>query len=234
MGCCGFPTARARYYAHFSAVEVQTTFYEPPREATARQWRQSAPDAFEFTLKAWQLITHEPASPTYRRLRTALTESQKKAVGSFRLTPVTLMAWQRTLAIARALRADKVLFQCPASFPPTAENLHRMRRFFAAIDRDGLMLLWEPRGPRWSDDCVRQICEECGLVHCVDPFVRCCVTTGLRYYRLHGIGGYTYRFSDEDLARLRRLLPQDGDCYVMFNNTWMFDDALRFRRLLEN
>jgi uncharacterized protein YecE (DUF72 family) len=35
VGCCGFPMAHAVYYRHFSVVEVQQTFYQPPRIATA-------------------------------------------------------------------------------------------------------------------------------------------------------------------------------------------------------
>ncbi len=49
-------------------------FYEPPRDGTMRRWRAQAPIDFEFTIKAWQLITHDALSPTYRRLRSPLTE----------------------------------------------------------------------------------------------------------------------------------------------------------------
>ena len=71
VGCCGFGMARARYAALFPVVEVQQTFYQPPRVATAARWRAAAPPPFVFSVKAWQLITHEPASPTYRRLTVA-------------------------------------------------------------------------------------------------------------------------------------------------------------------
>lgn len=73
IGCCGFPVARRRYWEGLAAVEIQRTFYQPPRLETARRWRQGAPVDFEFTLKAWQLITHEASSPTYRRLRRPLS-----------------------------------------------------------------------------------------------------------------------------------------------------------------
>jgi uncharacterized protein YecE (DUF72 family) len=35
-------------------VEVQQTFYQPPRVATLEKWRLDAPANFEFTLEAWQ------------------------------------------------------------------------------------------------------------------------------------------------------------------------------------
>jgi hypothetical protein len=70
VGCCGFPMAQAGYFRLFRLVEMQQTFYRPPRLATLERWRRSAPPGFEFTLKVLQLITHTSASPTYRRLGT--------------------------------------------------------------------------------------------------------------------------------------------------------------------
>jgi uncharacterized protein YecE (DUF72 family) len=59
VGCCGFAGSQGRCFRDFRLVEVQQTFYEPPRVTTAERWRAKAPADFEFTLKAWQLITHE-------------------------------------------------------------------------------------------------------------------------------------------------------------------------------
>lgn len=39
---------------HFPAVELQTTFYQPPSPELARKWREEAPPDFIFALKAWQ------------------------------------------------------------------------------------------------------------------------------------------------------------------------------------
>jgi uncharacterized protein YecE (DUF72 family) len=72
VGCCGWPEARGRYFQHFSVVELQDTFYDPPSLATIEKRRQEAPPDFIFTLKAWQLITHPPQSSTYRRLKTPI------------------------------------------------------------------------------------------------------------------------------------------------------------------
>jgi uncharacterized protein YecE (DUF72 family) len=71
----------------FPVVEVQHTFYEPPAEAVLARWRTQAPASFEFTIKAWQVVTHESNSPTYRRLKRPLPDSARGQVGAFRTTP---------------------------------------------------------------------------------------------------------------------------------------------------
>jgi hypothetical protein len=82
VGSCGFPQALAPYAKTFPVVEVQQTFYQPPLLNTLEKWRTQVPAEFEFTLKAWQLITHESSSPTYRRLREKLTAQQRREVGA--------------------------------------------------------------------------------------------------------------------------------------------------------
>jgi uncharacterized protein YecE (DUF72 family) len=222
----------ADYVREFRVVEVQQTFYEPPRDATLLRWRRQAPLRFEFTLKAWQLITHEASSPTYRRLRRPLDAEQRRGCGSFRATPVVLEAWSRTLECARLLRASAVLLQCPRSFRPTPGNADRMRAFFAAAARpEGLRVLWEPRGP-WPADLVLQLCRELDLVHVVDPFVDTTVTPEQTYLRLHGVSGAGHVHTDAELARVAAGLPDSGTAYVMFNNLPRVGDARRFAALV--
>src|SRR4051812_45279215 len=74
LGLCGFTMAFDDYIREYGLVEVQQTFYEPPRDGTMRRWRAETPSDSEFTIKAWQLITHDASSPTYRRLQSALSD----------------------------------------------------------------------------------------------------------------------------------------------------------------
>jgi uncharacterized protein YecE (DUF72 family) len=230
VGCCGFRRKRADYLATFPLVEVQKTFYQPPKAATAERWRDEAPEGFEYTLKAWQLITHDARSPTYRRMTKDLTEGQKRLVGSFRWTSVVRRAWDETLEIARRLRAEKVLFQCPKSFRPSEKNKVSMRKFFQGIAGHGLTCIWEPRG--WEHADVAPLCGELGLVHCVDPFADEPVTEGLRYYRLHGIGGYRHEYTDGELRQLASRRASEAPRYYLFNNVSMFEDAQRFQDMM--
>lgn len=231
VGCCGFPKAREEYFARFRLVEVQQTFYQPPLPATAQRWRAEAPPGFVYCLKAWQLITHPATSPTYRRLREALPPEARGRVGFFRPTEEVQAAWARTREIARILEAPVVVFQCPARFGPTPEHVENLRRFFERVDRGALRFAWEPRGA-WPADLVRGLCRDLDLIHCVDPFGSLPVTSGVAYFRLHGIGGYGYRYTPENLRRLLAWCQGYEQVYVLFNNAGMWDDALAFAALL--
>ena len=231
VGLCGFTIAIDDYPLSFPVVEVQQTFYEPPRDATLHRWRASVPPAFEFTIKAWQLVTHESRSSTYRRLRTPLTPAERAEVGGFRWTPVVERAWQTTLRCASILRATAILLQCPASFRPTEVAIDRLREFVGKAERPaGVRLLWEPRGP-WPDEVVRGLCAELDLIHAADPFLRPSLTPALAYYRLHGITGARHVYTDAELADLTRTVG-DGPAYVMFNNLPRAADAWRYSQLL--
>ena len=232
IGCCGFARSQAEYYRRFEVIEIQKTFYQPPRLETARRWRERAPEGFEFTLKAWQLITHRPSSPTYRRLRMEISPDERDRYGSFRPTEEVFAAWERTREIAQALAAKIVVFQCPASFTPTEEHKRNMRAFFGAIEREGLTLVWEPRG-KWADEEIEALCRELDLIHCVDPFKRQPVYGHLAYFRLHGITGYRYRYTDGDLEQLLSWCRRFEEVYCLFNNVSMWEDALRMKELVE-
>lgn len=233
-GCCGFRMSQSEYAARFPVVEVQQTFYQPPQVKTLERWRAEAPPGFEFTLKAWQLITHEARSPTYRRLKRELTEGEKSEAGSFRPTPIVREAWEVTLACAKALQAERVLFQCPSSFTPTREHVRDLREFFTQVvrPRRKLICLWEPRGS-WPQELVRELCNELDLTHVVDPFAARTLTPERCYYRLHGRTGWRYQYEDDELAELITMLPTKGVSYVLFNNVRMLDDAVRFQKLAQ-
>ena len=231
IGTCGFGIAKEAYARAFSCVEVQQTFYQPPQLATLERWRRQMPAEFEFTLKAWQLITHEAKSPTYRRLKRELSDREKQCVGGFKASPIVNEAWKVTVACARALEARTILFQCPASFIESEENIARLKTFFSGIDRHSFNLCWEPRGP-WDSVVVRSICRELDLWHAVDPFAGKTMMRGKCYFRLHGQKGWRYQYEAGELEALASMLLREKARYVFFNNSAMTEDALRFRELV--
>lgn len=234
IGCCGWADSQVQYFSQFPVIEIQSTFYDPPGSAVAARWRAIAPSGFEFCIKAWQLITHSASSPTYRRLRQPVSAKRRAFFGSFQDTDEVWQAWMKTLEIASAVGAGVVLFQCPASFRANPANIGNLSRFFQKIGPQPFRLAWEPRG-LWPSETVRGLCAQHNLIHCVDPLTSAPEYQNECYWRLHGKGSYSYRYTDEDLIGLKKLLslaPTGPQARILFNNVTMKEDATRFRRLL--
>ena len=85
-----------------------------------------------------------------------------------------------------------------------------MKSFFKNIKRESLQCVWEPRGNWYNEPgLIAEVCEECRLIHCVDPFRNQPLAFGeqgvARHGGLHGFGKpgmYRHSFSDEELQRL--------------------------------
>lgn len=177
------------------------------------------------------MITHTPDSPTYRKADLDIPDETMGHYGDFRPTEEVFDAWERTRKIATLLEAPLVVFQCPASFTPTAEHMDNMRAFFEEVDRGDLVFAWEPRG-EWEDDVIVALCQDLGLVHCVDPFQLQPATEELAYFRLHGIDGYYYNYTEEDLEQLVEWCAPFDRAYVLFNNVSMWEGGLRFQEMI--
>lgn len=235
IGLCGFTMAMEDYALSFPVVEVQNTFYEPPRDEVMQRWRAVTAPTLEYIVKVWQLVTHSASSPTYRRLKQPLAAGAEP--GFFRASPAVAQGWQRSLQSAKVLNATALLFQCPASFAPDPENVERMRRFFERIERPAQRLLWEPRGARWVAErsLALSLCRELDLVHVVDPFVTPPDPAQPVYWRLHGTGGPRSSYTDPQLQRLGEMLSAANHLapqYIMFNNLPRVGDAKRFAKLV--
>lgn len=231
VGCCGFRGKRSDYFKNFEVVEIQQTFYKLPKIETAEKWRNEAPKNFEYTMKAWQLITHEASSPTYRKAGIKI-EGNEKNYGFFRATKEVFEAWEKCEEFAKALKARIIVFQCPPSFNESKENVENIKQFFSSISSN-FIYAWEPRG-KWKDDTIIKICKELNLIHCVDPFKRESLYGDIKYYRLHGIGGYNYDYSKEELQKLANICKKYGEVYCLFNNTQMLKNALEFKEIIKS
>jgi len=223
VGCCGtgffspkaffgegwkeeYASALSAYAALFPLLEVNSSFYKLPQEETARRWLSDARaenNEFEFTVKAFRGITHEQG-----------------------FAGKSLEYYAETKKVCSALKAKILLFQTPASFAPTAENMLSMEEFFSSARRGKLAFAWEPRG-EWllKPELVRAACDEFGLVECVDPLRNGLALKNerLAYFRLHGFGKqimYNYRFSDAELRKAMRAAEESGSesASVLFNN----------------
>jgi len=245
VGCCGwgFYKGGLKAYARkFSLVECQQTFYKLPMLTTAKRWRDEVPEGFEITVKAWQAITHLSSSPTWRRSGLRLTQEQEKNYGWLRPTRENLEAWQRTKEICGALNSRICLIQTPPNFKCTKENMNNMEEFFDRIDREELVIAWEPRGD-WMENVVevKKICRDLDLVHVVDIMRRAPVSDHhVAYIRLHGLNpreyDYRYEYSKEEIRELAKRVKElergREEVYVLFNNTEMYKNSTQLMELL--
>jgi uncharacterized protein YecE (DUF72 family) len=233
VGCCGFPLKKPEFARRFPVAEVQQTFYQPPKKLeTLKRWRAEVRPEFEYTLKAWQLITHPATSPTYRRVTTRLTKDELEHCGSFQDSLIVHEAWLNTKTCAQALEAKLILFQCPRSFAPTLQNISQMKKFFSKVKREDLTFLWDPRG-YWSEEVIEKLCRELDLIHAVDPFLNYTVTPEFVYYRLHGGKDFKHVFSEKQMRNLLNIIPAGKPSYIMFNNIAMLENATRFQEMAE-
>ena len=241
VGCCGFRVSKKKYFQHFSLVEVQETFYDLPNLTKMEKWRRESPSEFEYTLKAWQVITHTKSSPTWKRIKTSL-EGSLENYGFLKPTVENFKAWVKVLEIAEALKASTIVLQLPPRLELNESTYEAMSKFFSEIDRSGHFIAVEPRNKTWDENrgLMAKLFEKFNLIHCVDIFKRKPLDTGEAYYiRLHGLNGelnYKYKYTDEDLLRLKNMVLNLYDkgkrIYVLFNNVYMFEDALRFKKML--
>lgn len=220
VGCCGFPVSMKRYFKNYALVELNRTFYEYPRLETLKDWRDKAPENFEFTVKANQDISHK---------------SRMKA------DEASLKAFETMKRICKTLKAKILLIQTPGSFRP--DKLSDAENFFKSINREDMVLAWETRGSEWEKpevyEKLRQVLSNLNIVHVTDPFrVLPAYTNRIAYFRLNGLGPqlYYYQYSDGELRILKSLVTPFENCgktvYVLFNNLSMFEDGLRFMEYL--
>ncbi|MBD3273862.1 MAG: DUF72 domain-containing protein [Candidatus Marinimicrobia bacterium] len=226
----------------YSVVEINKTFYKLPMTRTCEKWRNQVQGEFEFTLKAWQAITHPADSPTYKE-KEELSKAQQEQFGYFNPRDEVFNAWNQTRERAEALRAEVVVFQTPASFNCTKDHQNNIRAFINEIESGDLALAWEPRGD-WNEnpEKVESICNDLNLIHVADVMRETPLSDhALAYTRLHGLNenlyDYNYTYSDDEIDtladKLSDLRADHEKVYCMFNNFGMYDNvpALKSRLL---
>jgi len=136
------------YYAqHFSTTEVNNTFYRLPNPDVARNWYSEVPEAFRFTLKLSQRITH------IKRLKDVESE----------------MARFTESTVALSEKMGPILVQLPPNF---RMNLQVLDDFLSRYTQDR-MLAVEFRHESWYNEDVygllRQHDAALGIIEREDP-----------------------------------------------------------------
>lgn len=193
-----------RYSQTFSCAEINSSFYRSHRQSTWRNWAESVPEDFRFSVKAPKAITHE---------------------ASLVCDPEPLKIF---LAEAKILesRLGPILFQLPpkAAFSPIAADT-----FFTMLrDKHSGPTVLEPRHPTWFTAEADRLLQKFHIARvAADPArVSAAATAGgwnqLLYCRLHGSPRMYYSSYTETYLQLLAVTiarRQAKEIWCIFDNT---------------
>jgi uncharacterized protein YecE (DUF72 family) len=200
------------FYARiFDTVELDTTFYHPPRPAVVRSWERSTPANFRFAAKVPQRITHES------RLSN-MGEHLQEFVDSLALLGEKL---------------GPLLVQMPAEFERDEATVGVLNRFLAAAPRD-VRLAVEFRHASWHEpgtwELLRRHRAALAWTDWRDLPRVTEVTSDFLYLRWLGDRREIETFDrvridrtaelGEWEAEVKRALPQVREVFGYFNNHW--------------
>ena len=211
---------------YFDTVEINSSFYAPPRPRDAAAWasRVANNPRFRFTAKAWQHLSHQ------RQAGPGSTLAADCDVVRRALSP---------LADAGVLGA--VLLQFPWSFRYSEANAAYLDNLFRKLA--GFPLALEVRHGSWNQDGFYSNLGEHKVAYCnVDQPVigdsmrlSARVTARIAYLRLHGRNyrtwfqkdagrdaRYDYLYAQEEIreisGRIRTMKQSAEETYVITNN----------------
>jgi uncharacterized protein YecE (DUF72 family) len=187
-------SAAAYLAGYFDTIEINTSFYGPPKAETCRKWLEQVAhnERFLFTAKMSQRFTHEispAAGPTAGATAGTLADDERDVRAGFDV-----------LRDARKLGA--VLLQFPFSFHRTPENATHLEKLLARFADYPLVV--EVRHRTWNEPDFYAMLRERGVGFCnVDqPLIGRSLkpseksTAAVGYVRLHG-RRYDTWFSDD-------------------------------------
>lgn len=236
IGCAGWALRREnaaivpppgshleRYARRFNAVEINSTFYRPHKQATFERWAYSVPGHFRFSVKMPRAVTHTS--------RLAGTDD----------------ALARFLDDVGALgdKLGPLLIQLP---PSLAFDKDVAGAFFAGLrQRFSGQVVCEPRHATWYGRPTATLLRTYRISRVgADPApvtaaARPTSHGGLAYYRLHGSPRMYYSpYAADELQRLaarcRRQITRGIDVWCIFDNTATgaaIDNAAALQALLQ-
>jgi uncharacterized protein YecE (DUF72 family) len=210
-----------RYYGErFNCLEVNSTYYRLLPARTFYYMAQKVPDGFQFTVKAYGGLTHEPAAGGEDDFAAFIDALQP---------------------LLEAGKFGCVLAQFPHRFHNTQEN----RQYLAEFKRrfGELPLVVEFRSGEWAQPAVFDFLREAGIGYCAvdEPRFRnlmppvAAATSPVGYVRFHGRNyekwwkgdnktRYDYLYSADELRewapKIGELAEQTERVYVFMNNCY--------------
>lgn len=234
IGCAGWSLGRMhdglmgegdsmleRYATRLDAVEINSSFYRPHRQATYARWAASVPRTFRFSVKMPREISHELG---LRGATAALDRFLDETAGL-------------------GTRLGGFLLQLPPGLP---FDLRSASAFFRALRRrSSAPLACEPRHASWFDEAAEALFERHAVSRVAADPAR--VPAAARpnpaapwpYWRWHGAPRIYYsEYPDMALHALATEVRAFGDGgsrpWVIFDNTahgFAVSDALRLKAM---
>jgi uncharacterized protein YecE (DUF72 family) len=191
------------YLGRFATVELNSSYYRWPSDASFRRWRRWMPQNFLLSVKAPGLLTHRQR--LYRPER-----------------------WIQRISRALACLGERqgVLL---VQLPPTFAYDHPRLAYFLDQLPAGVRVAMEFRHPSWHQESVFNLLEQHEVAYCVmsGAALPCILraTTNFVYVRLHGPDPYHLyagSYSEDDLrwwaARIQEWIYSGREVYAYFNN----------------
>ncbi len=196
-----------RFYSdHFNTVEINSSFYHFPKNATYRNWYSQVPEDFLFSLKVHRSITH------IKRLLDIKKEWEKFFDGVINLKE----------------KLGVILFQFPASFRCNDENLERIENFFinCAAPTGNKQFAFEFRHISWDDERIIKILKKYNAGWVIANSSRYPeiekITADFVYLRMHGPEElFASEYSETQLKNLAEKIKRwknRKSIFVYFNN----------------
>lgn len=209
------------YADRFDTVEVNSTFYRLPAQASVDRWQEVVPDGFTFTVKASRYLTH------VKRLRD--------------LGPGLERFLERIEPLRRSGKLGAILWQLPPNFRRDDERLAAALRALPAGGRH----CFEFRHPSWFVPEVYDLLRAGGAALVigdrpeVQAFQSHAFTASWTIVRFHyGSRGRRGNYSERELeqwADRLRAWRREVEVLAYFNNDWEAfapRNAARLRELL--
>ena len=197
------PDRLNHYLSRYRTVEVNSTFYRWPPDATFARWHRRLPEGFSMTVKAPRGLTH----------------------GKRLYSPEGWLARMRPGLRYLGRKRGVLLVQLSPRFD---YDFVRLEYFLHRIP-SWLKVAVEFRHPSWHREEVFHLLEQRNAAYCVmsGAHLPCILraTAAFVYVRLHGPDrNYLYAgsYSEDDLRwwadRIREWAGQNRDVFVYFNN----------------
>jgi hypothetical protein len=225
VGTVGFPVRdKRRVLGAVEIIELTDGRFTPPSRAAAKKARRTWPAAVQATVQSSSYLVDPPRGG-------ASLPGDPGGYGGFQTSAENVALWDRCADYAAAFEASALVVITPPAFTPGPSNLARMAAFFAAVDRRGLAVVWEPHGP-WEHRRAAAHAAETGLVLAVDPLRDEAPEGDAAYFRLGPFAAMGGRLGVYDLERLADAARAFADVTCVLETPRAIDDVRNLRAVL--